>query len=218
MIKILVLLTVFFLVGCTATQKLDVVQKKSQYINKPVLKKVVKKSTKTNLKIEKKLLFVKKILLNPQECTVPRLTAEEKSLKRSVALLEAYLKKWRSVKYRFGGSSRRGIDCSAFVQQAFKKQFNFRLPRNTHGQVKRGKTIPKSKLKTGDLVFFKTSRRVRHVGIYLKDNKFIHASSSKGVTQSSLKNVYWAKKYWKAKRLSFKSSIFFDEVLRLGRV
>ncbi|MCK5872603.1 MAG: C40 family peptidase [Methylococcales bacterium] len=218
MIKILALLAVFFLVGCTSTQKLNLAQKTSQYSHKQ--NKVAKSGYETKIKpnVEEKLLFVKKILLNPQECTVPTLTAEEKSLKRSIALLEQYLKKWRSVKYRLGGTGRRGIDCSAFVQQVFKKQFNFRLPRNTYGQVKRGKTIPKSKLKTGDLVFFKTSRRVRHVGIYLKDNKFIHASSSKGVTQSSLKNVYWAKKYWKAKRLSFKSSIFFDEVLRLGRV
>ncbi len=218
MIKILVLPVIVLLVGCSGAQKLDLVQKTPQSIKKSTVNKVASKISEKKPDVKEKLLFVKKILLNPQECLVPRLTAEEKSLKRSVALLEAYLKKWRSVKYRLGGSSRRGIDCSAFVQQAFKRQFNFRLPRNTYGQVKHGKTIPKSKLKTGDLVFFKTSRRVRHVGIYLKDNKFIHASSSKGVTKSSLNNVYWAKKYWKAKRLSFKSSIFFDEVLRLGRV
>ena len=217
MVKILILPVILFLVGCTGAQKLDLVQKKPQ--------KIVKKRSESQdenfserLKKDEKLLFVKKILLNPEECSIPELTEEEKITKRSIALLERYLKKWKSVKYRLGGSSRRGIDCSAFVQQAFKRQFNVLLPRNTYGQVKRGKTIPKNKLKTGDLVFFKTSSRVRHVGIYINNNKFIHASSSKGVTKSSLNNIYWSKKYWKAKRIAFKTSIFFDEVIRLGRV
>ena len=70
--------------------------------------------------------------------------------------------------------------------------------------MKLGKSIAKNELKTGDLVFFRTSRNTRHVGIYLNDNKFIHASSSKGVTTSSLKNKYWSQKYWTAKRLNFK--------------
>jgi cell wall-associated NlpC family hydrolase len=217
MIKILILPVILLLIGCTGAQKLEVVQKTPQNTPKQLVITKIKQVLKTS-ETEEKQLFVKKILLNPQECSVPELTEEEKITQRSIALLERYLKKWKSVRYRLGGSSRRGIDCSAFVQQAFKKQFNVKLPRNTRGQVRRGKTIPKSKLKTGDLVFFKTGRRVRHVGIYVNNNKFIHASSSKGVTNSSLNIVYWSKKYWKAKGIAFTTSIIFDVVIRLGRV
>ncbi len=118
----------------------------------------------------------------------------------SVSSFKKHFEEWESVRYRWGGLSKKGVDCSGFVYLSFLEH-GIKLPRTTALQVKLGETIPKNKLKTGDLVFFKTSRTVRHVGIYLKDNKFIHASSSKGVTTSSLKSKYWSRKYWTARRL-----------------
>ncbi|MCK5925772.1 MAG: hypothetical protein KAG10_07760, partial [Methylococcales bacterium] len=108
MVKILVLPIVLFLVGCTSAQKLELVQNTPKTQKKQSLNKITKKISQKKPEVKEKSLFVKKILLNPQECSIPILTAEEKTVWRSVALLEAYLKQWRFVKYRLGGTSRRG--------------------------------------------------------------------------------------------------------------
>ena len=110
-------------------------------------------------------------------------------------------KKWKATPYKLGGSSRKGIDCSAFMQVTFLSQFGIQLPRSTEFQAKVGTRIPQKKLKAGDLVFFKTGFSLRHVGVYLEGRRFLHASSSKGVKISSMDNSYWARKYWKAVRL-----------------
>lgn len=105
---------------------------------------------------------------------------------------------WQGTPYRLGGQSRSGIDCSAFVQLTFNDLFGIRLPRTTSQQVHAGQKISKSDLKTGDLVFF---RGGRHVGIYLEDEKFLHASTRLGVTISDMNNIYWARKYWRSIRV-----------------
>lgn len=114
--------------------------------------------------------------------------------------LYSQYKSWKGVKYRMGGLSKNGIDCSGFVYRTFRSQLGINIPRSTEQQSSSGKQIDKSKLKPGDLVFFKTATKVRHVGIYLENNSFLHASSSKGVMISKLDNVYWKSKYWKSKR------------------
>ena len=108
---------------------------------------------------------------------------------------------WKGVPYKYGGMSKRGIDCSGFVYITYKKQFDVKLPRSTIKQSKTGTHIPQWKLTAGDLVFFKTGIVKKHVGIYLGNRKFLHASTSKGVTISSMDNIYWRKKYWKAQRI-----------------
>jgi probable lipoprotein NlpC len=114
-----------------------------------------------------------------------------------------HFKEWESVRYRFGGLSKRGVDCSGFVYLTFLHQFGVKLPRDTSRQAQLGKSIHQHQLQTGDLVFFRTkSATRRHVGIYLSDRRFMHASTSQGVTTSSLDESYWANAYWKAKRLS----------------
>ncbi len=115
--------------------------------------------------------------------------------------LRSFYDEWKGVKYKFGGNSKRGIDCSAFIQKAYKQSLNIKIPRTTILQSKVGKNINKSQLKLGDLVFFKTGKNSRHVGIYLENGKFMHASSSKGVTVSKLENVYFNKHYWKSTRI-----------------
>lgn len=101
---------------------------------------------------------------------------------------------WKGVKYRWGGDSRHGIDCSAFTRRVFK-ELSVHLPRTTAEQIRSGDKITKQQLQVGDLVFFKTTRRVRHVGIYVGNDQFIHASRKTGVTTSSLNNDYWVKRY-----------------------
>ncbi|MGM0520112.1 MAG: NlpC/P60 family protein [Campylobacterota bacterium] len=117
--------------------------------------------------------------------------------------LKGFYNEWRGVRYKWGGDSKSGIDCSAFVQKAYKNSFDLNIPRTTRYQHKVGKYINKSSLRLGDLLFFKTGQDSRHVGIYLDNGKFMHASTSKGVIISSLNNSYFKKHYWKAKRVVF---------------
>ena len=112
-----------------------------------------------------------------------------------------FYKEWKGVKYKFGGNTKSGIDCSAFIQKAYKQSLDIKIPRTTLHQSKIGKTVKKSQLQYGDLVFFKTGRNSRHVGIYLENGEFMHASTSKGVTISKLNNIYFNKHYWKSKRI-----------------
>ena len=100
------------------------------------------------------------------------------------------------VPYKFGGSSLRGIDCSAYVQRVFR-YFSIDLPRTAREQFKAGVKISKRELRIGDLLFFKTyARYPSHVGIYIGEGKMIHASSrSKKVTISSINDPYYVRRY-----------------------
>lgn len=113
-------------------------------------------------------------------------------------------KKMLGVKYRYGGTSPgRGFDCSGLVQYSHKAA-GIHLPRTTGLQYKAAKRISRRYIKAGDLVFFKTSvsRSVSHVGIYLGNNKFIHApSSGKRVKISSMTAKYWRKRFTGAGRV-----------------
>jgi lipoprotein Spr len=108
---------------------------------------------------------------------------------------------WIGKPYRFGGESKRGIDCSAFARELYSRVMGQYLPRNSRQQFKYVKSINKEELQTGDLVFFKIKTRdISHVGVYLSDNKFIQSSKS-GVNVASLEHPYWKKYYYKAGRL-----------------
>jgi cell wall-associated NlpC family hydrolase len=116
-------------------------------------------------------------------------------------LLHNEYQKWENTPYRLGGNSKNGLDCSALVQNVYQNSFNIELPRTTSTQVLKGTQIHKNKLKIADLVFFKTSHSMQHVGIYIGDNQFLHVSTSSGVIISSLDNVYWRSKYWQSRRI-----------------
>lgn len=107
--------------------------------------------------------------------------------------------KWIGVPYRYGGNSRRGIDCSGLTRAIYKKVYHKTLKRNSDEQrTDNCQRVAKRNLREGDLVFFRNGRRERkanHVGIYLKNGRFIHASSSEGVIVSSLNEPYY-KKCW----------------------
>lgn len=110
---------------------------------------------------------------------------------------------WVGTPYRSGGQSRRGTDCSGFVRQVYQKVYGIDLPRSTAEQVDKGKRVRRHKLREGDLVFFhgRRKRRANHVGIYLKDGRFIHASTSRGVIVSRLDEDYWDKHWLRGRRV-----------------
>jgi cell wall-associated NlpC family hydrolase len=102
---------------------------------------------------------------------------------------------WYGTRYQMGGTSKSGIDCSAFVQAVYMAAFGMLVPRTAFEQFKVASHISAVDMKEGDLVFFNTTGGVSHVGIYLRNNKFIHASSSRGVTVSDLFDPYYLKRF-----------------------
>ena len=112
---------------------------------------------------------------------------------------------WKGVRYRLGGSTKKGIDCSAFVQRTFREQFGLDLPRSTYEQQEMGKSISRTNLRTGDLVLCRAGSTGRHVGIYIGNDQFVHASTSSGVTISSMNEPYWKKRYNEARRVLSRS-------------
>ena len=103
--------------------------------------------------------------------------------------------------YLSAGTTTKGFDCSGFTMYVFKK-FGISLPHSSGAQSKLGKAVAKDDLREGDLVFFNTSGKgVSHVGIYVGDGKFAHASSSKGVTISNLSDSYYVNRYMSARRI-----------------
>ena len=114
----------------------------------------------------------------------------------------ATAKKYIGVPYVWGGESPSGFDCSGFVQYVFKVH-GISLNRTTETQYKHGSHVSKSNLKPGDLVFFQNTYRagISHVGIYVGNGQFIHASSSKGVTISNLSSSYYTSHYYGARRI-----------------
>jgi lipoprotein Spr len=94
-----------------------------------------------------------------------------------------------------GGTTKKGIDCSAFSGTLLSSVYSFDVPRTAREQYKICQIINQDELMAGDLVFFNTRGGVSHVGVYLTDNNFVHSSSSQGVMISSLTDNYYAKKF-----------------------
>ncbi len=108
---------------------------------------------------------------------------------------------WRGTPYQYGGTSKTGIDCSALVKNAYQTIYGMQLPRTTKQQRRVGNKISKRSLQAGDLLFFKPAGTPNHVGIYVGGNRFIHASSSKGVTIALLNKDYWLPRLAEARRV-----------------
>lgn len=111
--------------------------------------------------------------------------------------LEHEARKWLGVKYRYGGETRKGTDCSGMIMSVYRDVTGLKLPRNSAEQQAFCKRVDRKRIAPGDLVFFTSSKkgRVTHVGLYIGDDKFIHASSSRGVIISSLSEPYYVKHY-----------------------
>lgn len=123
---------------------------------------------------------------------------------------EAVIAKARSytgTPYKWGGTTSSGMDCSGLLLNSFKV-ISYDMPRTSAQQKKVGKRVGKTEIKKGDLVFFATTkkkRKITHVGLVTGTRGgeiiFIHASTSKGVTESSLENSYWKKRFRQARRV-----------------
>lgn len=111
-------------------------------------------------------------------------------------VLYTFIDDWYGVRYRYGGTTKRGVDCSSFCQQLYRNVFDKNILRTAAAQYSTMNRVKRSELKEGDLVFFriKTSR-ISHVGVYLQNDRFVHSSSSSGVHISSLNSSYWKRYY-----------------------
>ena len=179
-----------FLSGCTAT---------NSYVqsDKIIQKNETKDFIKEDLALNYQTIVASEEYKNILEEQKEESTLEQEDLNQ---VLMDFYKEWKNVKYKYGGNSKKGIDCSAFTQRIFKEKFDLEIPRTTLTQVKIGKPIKKSELETGDLVFFKTGVRDRHVGVYMGNGKFMHASI-KGVKFTKLDKPYYKRKYWTSRRV-----------------
>lgn len=118
--------------------------------------------------------------------------------------IEKEARTWLGTKYKYGGNTRNGIDCSGLVVEVFRSVMGIKLPRTSAEQQKYCKNINKSELHPGDLLFFATGKKkksVTHVGIYIGDGRMIHASSSRGVIVSVINEAYYRRRYLSSGRI-----------------
>ncbi|MCH8546328.1 MAG: C40 family peptidase [Cryomorphaceae bacterium] len=117
--------------------------------------------------------------------------------------LESVVKDWVGTPYRWGGTSKSGADCSGFTLKVYEEVYGQTLPgRRAEDFFQSAKVINEKQAQPGDLVFFRIKgRRIDHVGVYLGNRRFAHASSSKGVVISSLDESYYAKHFFKFGRI-----------------
>lgn len=126
-------------------------------------------------------------------------------------MAEAY--SWLGTPYKYGGTSKKGADCSGFVMTIFKNSLDIDLPRVSGDQGTFCRTIKKGDLFPGDLVFFASKGKINHVGLYVGDNKMVHASTSKGVVVCDLSMDYFAKHFHHAGMIP----AYRDKVTALAR-
>lgn len=116
--------------------------------------------------------------------------------------LYTFIDQWTGTPYQYGGLSKKGVDCSGFCNVLYQEVYHKELPRTTKDLSKQIDKVKKTKLTEGNLVFFNIKgKKNAHVGVYLMNHKFVHASSSKGVIISSLENPYYKKAYNKGGKI-----------------
>ena len=108
---------------------------------------------------------------------------------------------WYGTRYRYGGTTKQGIDSSAFIQVLFSSVYGFALPRTSREQYQLSTKISRAEMKEGDLLFFNTTGGISHVGFYLQNNKFVHASTG-GVTISDIFDPYYLRRFMAVGRIN----------------
>lgn len=129
---------------------------------------------------------------------IAKVKKEKVETKHIVSNLRSYCLDWLGTPHRMGGSTKQGVDCSGFVCNVYKEIYDISLPRRSQDMAKVCKTINDiDSLEEGDLVFFNNRKggSINHVGIFLDKDKFIHTSSSKGVTIGRFSEKYWAERF-----------------------
>jgi len=158
------------------------------------------------------IFFILSFFLLISSCSSPvkkpgstlRLEKTQTQERKNITLLYSYFQHWQGTPYRMGGLSKNGVDCSGFVYLTYRSIAGINLPRTTRQQMKLGNEVSPQHLKAGDLLFFKTGWYTRHVGIYLQNGQFMHASTSQGVTLSGLSEKYWREAFYLAKRINIR--------------
>lgn len=112
-----------------------------------------------------------------------------------------FIEDWWDTRYRFGGTSKKGIDCSALTGLLMKYVYAIKLPRTARQQYAASSKISKNEMAEGDMVFFNTRGRVSHVGVYLGDGYFVHSSTTSGVTINNLDEGYYNSRFIGARRV-----------------
>jgi len=120
---------------------------------------------------------------------------EDKELIKSIA-------EWKGTPYKYASNTKKGTDCSGFVSSIYNEVYGKKLQRSSYEMVKDVDFVSKKNLQAGDIVFFKINgRKISHVGIYIADNKFIHAETRTGVVVTDLDFTYYKKSFYKAGRV-----------------
>lgn len=145
-----------------------------------------------------------------------KLTLKDKALKEKYAQLLGvdeknienlklyyFIDDWMGVPYKYGGKDKNGIDCSGFTGLLYKEVYNKNISGPTSTLIELTNIIPESELKEGDMVFFQIEKKgkVSHVGVYLQNNKFVHATTKKGVMINDLSETYYKQHYFKSGRV-----------------
>lgn len=151
-------------------------------------------SCKSHKKTSKKKQKTHKVVSKP----ITRITATGNDNKK----LYKVVNEWLGTPYKFGGVDKKGVDCSGLVMSIYKEVYGIELYRSASDIMKNVYFVDKKELKEGDVLFFITSKNktVSHVGLYLKDNLFVHSSTSKGVILTNLDEPYYVKAFYKAGR------------------
>lgn len=115
--------------------------------------------------------------------------------------LYIFIDEWYGVPYKYGGKSKAGVDCSGFTCILYKEALNRQIQGSAAGLYEMCKAVKKDDLEEGDLVFFKiNSNKISHVGVYLQNNKFVHASTKRGIIINDLDEPYYKKYFFKGGR------------------
>ncbi len=190
----------------------EVEEEKRENDKKVDVKKVAEKyKSKKNTPSEKTPPVEKEKQSPKEKSSTQKTSPKESSQKNNTTanntieqqkMMDAILE-WIGTPYKYGAQTKSGTDCSGFTQAIFNQATEINLMRSTKDQVKHGKSISRDNLQFGDLIFFNTTgENPSHVGIYIGDDMFAHASVSSGVTLSSLYSSYYKKRYTQARRVA----------------
>jgi len=186
----------FFLSSCSATKSVTQSSshnKRLEFINDVA---ITHEGNAVQMEQKKQVYPPKKITIEAKEEEGNDIQENPMEIVQNKTLAD-FIKDWYGVPYQYGGDCKQGIDCSAFVQELYEEVYHIHLLRTAQQQFATSGHVRKwERLKEGDLVFFKIhSRHISHVGVYLGDGKFVHASFSSGVMISDLTDRYWTKYY-----------------------